>query len=74
MIIAKVVKDFGEAKDKKTGKRLFGWDPAVGSTKRWRKEDFDIVKAHGLVEEVKAPKPEPRRRRTVKKTSEGGED
>lgn len=73
MIIAKVVKDFGEAKDKKTGKRLFGWDPPVGSVKRFKKEDYDIVKAHGLVEELKAPKPEPRRRRT-KTTSEGGED
>lgn len=75
MIIAKIVKDFSEAKDKKSGKRLFGWDPPVGSVKRWRKEDFDIVAAHGLVEEVKPPKPEPkRRRRRTTTTDEGGED
>lgn len=50
---AMVIKDFGEAIDKKTNKPKYGFRPTPGKAIRLSDEDFAAVKADGLVEEVK---------------------
>ncbi len=56
MIIAKVVKDFGTAKTK-DGKRKYGFSPVVGSRRRFRKDDFELLKKDGLVRAEGKKKP-----------------
>ena len=50
---AMVIKDFGEAIDKKTNKPKYGFRPTVGKAIRMSDEDFAQVKADGLVKEYK---------------------
>ncbi len=52
----KVIKDFGEAIDKKSGLPLFGMRPTVGKNIRLNKIDYDLVKKHGLIEDVPGKK------------------
>lgn len=54
MRIVKVVKDFGEAIDKKTNKPKYGMRPKVNSQVRLSERDYALVKADGLVEDVPA--------------------
>lgn len=72
MIIAKVVKDFREAKNK-DGKRLIGFTPKVGTQRRFNKQDFEILNKLGLVEEVGVVE-KPKKRGRPKKDEGAAED
>ena len=65
MHIVKVIKDFGEAKDKKSGLPLFGMRPNKSTFIRLNQEDYDIVKPHGLIEDVKKKPARRSRKRSV---------
>jgi hypothetical protein len=52
MRIVKVIKNFGEAIDKASGKPKYGMRPVVGKNIRLSEEDYKLVKADGLVEDL----------------------
>ena len=54
MHICEVIKDFGSVRDKKSGKRIFGFDPPVGKMVRFDENDYNIFKKHKLIKEVAA--------------------
>jgi hypothetical protein len=65
-----VVNDFGTAIDKKSNKPKYGFRPQVGKAIRLNEQDYKLVKADGLVEDVAPKEVKKKRSRLPKQDAE----